>query len=418
LTANRVAARLEANFVISLYSISGRAHRCGVNLLAVPVIGWLAMTVAFAGSATQEPAVYEAKPGPWGQIEYSYIYLEAPEHLLTHFTIPNTTPAWRFTSATETSLKALFTKAGLATEVQAQLLEKQQPVEKDIIIYPPLEILEALLPKSRAVIYTELARNPENAYHVNPVMIASGTVDQWLEDTGWRDELKTKFRQLCYPRGSGTAFSDLRAILGYARSDTETQDIFKTLTRTRALVARLKIEPNSDLAKIADYWGMDDRNRDSRPMLQSLMECGEPVKIDLVHLLPPLARMLLYTYPPMDLAIGGRMPDCHWTSLNFFNFSPRTYFLNTRLATSHVLENYTKVEAPYRFGDVLFFVTEKEGNAFHSCTFIADDIVYTKNGENVLSPWILTRLGDLKSTYLKDIAGRIQGYRIKPTASR
>jgi len=38
------------------------------------------------------------------------------------------------------------------------------------------------------------------------------------------------------------------------------------------------------------------------------------------------------------------------------------------------------------------------GEAAHSCVYLADDIVYTKNGENLLSPcasrtcWISTRI--------------------------
>jgi len=46
-----------------------------------------------------------------------------------------------------------------------------------------------------------------------------------------------------------------------------------------------------------------------------------------------------------------------------------------------VLQDYDKVGPPYTFGDVLFFMGD-DGGAFHSCVYIADNLVYTKNGEN------------------------------------
>jgi hypothetical protein len=129
-------------------------------------------------------------------------------------------------------------------------------------------------------------------------------------------------------------------------------------------------------------------------------------------LLPPFVRKLLNGYPPFELAVKGRMPDCHWSSLNFFNYEPRDYFLDTRLASSHVLENYQPVEAPYRYGDKLFFLTP-ENHCFHSCVYIAGDIVFTKNGDNAANPWILTHLGDLEQVYLSrsGVTGRTQAYR-------
>src|ERR671912_532746 len=50
-------------------------------------------------------------PGPWGQIEYHYIYLEASEQLVKHFTLPSTQPRWTFPGATPAQLAALFDAA-------------------------------------------------------------------------------------------------------------------------------------------------------------------------------------------------------------------------------------------------------------------------------------------------------------------
>jgi len=126
-----------------------------------------------------------------------------------------------------------------------------------------------------------------------------------------------------------------------------------------------------------------------------------------------MARRYLYTYPPVDLAMRGRMPDCHWTSLNFFNHWGREYYLDSRLAASAVMEDYLPVKGEREFGDVLMFMDGTSGNAIHSCVYIADDIVYTKNGENMVAPWLLMRLDDVRRIYFHAKKGRIDTYRLK-----
>ncbi|MEZ5433049.1 MAG: hypothetical protein R3F31_18200 [Verrucomicrobiales bacterium] len=39
--------------------------------------------------------------------------------------------------------------------------------------------------------------------------------------------------------------------------------------------------------------------------------------------------------------------------------------------------------------------------------------MFTKNGRNLLSPWVFQSLDHLKKTYLFENNGRIQGYRAK-----
>jgi hypothetical protein len=144
--------------------------------------------------------------------------------------------------------------------------------------------------------------------------------------------------------------------------------------------------------------------------LESIAEQDGGGRIDLAHLLPPLPRKLIYTYPTPDLELTGRTPNCHWTSLNFFNYSPQDLYLDLKLAASRVLTNYSKPQDGPRFGDLLVFV-DMAGNAHHSCVFVADDLVFTKNGENSAVPWILAKLEDVKQVYGRQPGGRIEVFR-------
>jgi hypothetical protein len=240
-------------------------------------------------------------------------------------------------------------------------------------------------------------------------------VDEWAQDSGLRPALISAIRHLSYHRGETLAFSDIPLLLGLAESNSEAQLIKKKLTRTRTLIARLEVNPGSNMQEMLDYWstGLNLRRKELEPLFQATASVSGIEHLDLLHVLPALPRKLLYTFPGDDFTTHIRFPDCHWTTLNFFNFTAQDYYLDSHLASSAVLENFQQVEPPYRFGDVLMFINPK-GNAFHSCIYLADELVYTKNGANPLVPWTLLELKDLQKMYNLDIGqGMIQGYRHK-----
>ncbi|MDZ4405705.1 hypothetical protein [Prosthecobacter sp.] len=320
------------------------------------------------------------------------------------------------------SLPEFLAKSGLSQSFITELLSPKHMVKEAAFVHllPPLAELENIAPETRALIYTELAKYPENEYQTDPVLIIGTTVEEWYKGSKLRPEIIGKIKKLSYQRGETTAFSDIAVLLNYAQSDSEARSIFKACTRTRNLMVRVILDKNVNPEAILKYWsfgGVGIRRKDLEPLIQSIMELDGVDDIGISHLLPALARKLLYTYPGLDMAKHGVMPDCHWTSLNFFNFEPHEYLLDARLATSQVLEQFSPVEAPYQFGDILFFLDNTTGDAFHSCVHLADNIVFTKNGRNILSPWVIMRLDDVKKIYLYKGNGRVQGFRRKDIAA-
>ncbi|MDB6120461.1 MAG: hypothetical protein JWO08_4242, partial [Verrucomicrobiaceae bacterium] len=199
------------------------------------------------------------------------------------------------------------------------------------------------------------------------------------------------------------------------QDEAEGKIMMKALTRTRALMVKLVANEQTNIPEIMKYWntGLGLRRKDVEPLLQSIVDVQGVDRLDLAHMLPALPRKLLMTYPDISMGRDGILPDCHWTSLNFFNYEAQPYLLDSKLATSAVLERFNPVDAPYKFGDILFFLDAKNGDAFHSCIYVADDIVFTKNGRNVLSPWVFMKLDDVKKIYIFDDNGRVQGFRTK-----
>jgi hypothetical protein len=353
-------------------------------------------------------------PGPWGEIEYHYLYLEASAELVSAFKTPSTVSRWSFPNQTKDQVRDVLFGIGTSADLVNYWVSNCAIEQPDSFhILPPLSHLETLNPEYRARLYQVLSNSDSNPFHKDPVYITSGDVRDFLRNTDIRKEHAEWFEKMCYFRGAALCFSDVAGLLAKAQSDSEARRLFRFCSRTRTLVARLRLSPSTDHTSLNDYWSKGGRRKDVLTMLKSVAEAPGADHLDLVHLLPALPRKLINSYPPLELAMHGRMPDCHWSSLNFFNYEPREYYLDTRLAASYVLENFVQIAAPYRFGDVLFFMDATLSKAFHSCVFIADDIVFTKNGDNAANPWILSHLSDLEQIYLSSNGGRIQGYRRK-----
>jgi hypothetical protein len=363
-------------------------------------------------------ATTQIKSGPWGNLLRIPIFLEAPTSMVETYPLPNTTPRWSFPESEAPRLGALFTTLGLSSTLVQTLSEPSLQIREGgwIHFFPPAAAVEGLSPEVRARLYIQLGKYPVNEFHQDPVLILSDTIDEWYKSSPLRRELVEKIKDLAYRRGETWAFSDLPILLGYSENETEARSIFKAFTRTRTYLVKLNVTPDLDVLGVRDYWSIGGRSfrlKSLEPLLASIQETGRPVELDLSHIIPALPRKLIYNYPGSQTAAEGIMPDCHWTSLNFFNYEPHEYLLDPRLATNRVLEDYVPVSPPYTYGDILFFLRTADGDAFHSCLYLADDLVFTKNGRNQLSPWIISTIEDVSRVYLSITEGRIQAYRRK-----
>ena len=369
--------------------------------------------VAQTSLVNGEP-VWTSSSAQFGEIKVKAVYLEAPPHLLAMMNKPTSRPRWAFAGGTEASVREILLRAGLSSEMLARMMDPARRVEQDgaLVIFPEIDDLLALSPEQRGVIYPELAKSPLNEFHRDPVFITGESLDDWLRQSELSDRQKAAFRRMVWKRGNATVFSDLRTLMNLAESPAEVEQVFRTISRTRALLVELSLPLNADRRALVDYWSAGFAEADTLPLLVGALDRDSVTSLDVSRLLPPAARRRVYTYPTLDQAAGGRFPDCHWTSLNFFSNTPVGYYLDTRLASGALLEQYQPVEGPRRFGDVLLFV--KGDEVTHSCVFVADDIVYTKNGENILSPWVLQRLSDVAAIYQPTPDFQIRAFRLRP----
>lgn len=372
----------------------------------------MALCLGVAGLFAAEPA-WVAKPGPWGDLQVRTVYLEPPENILAVVSKPSSVTRWTFEQTTEKGVRAIMAKAGLTSALIDRLMGPTQVVASgnNVVVLPKVEDLVAIGETARSALYVELAKSAANEYQRDPVFIHGGDIDDWLAETEITKPQQELMRKLLWRRGSAVVFSDIQALLTLTKDAGEVAAVFRTITRVRSLLVELKLPLKEGRASFIDYWSAGSLNAERVPFLAAITRRRAPQLIDVTQFLPTLARRRVYTFPTAAMGLKGRLPDCHWTSLNFFEEEAKDTYLDSAVASQHLLTAYAAIDPPYKFGDVLCFLDNGEG--LHTCVQVADDIVLTKNGESILAPWTFMSLKDVDDIYRRSPDTRIQGYRLK-----
>jgi len=205
---------------------------------------------------------------------------------------------------------------------------------------------------------------------------------------------------LIYSDGEFLLFADPEAIRSQVRDTEELRRLAKTLLRQPTVLVKLTINDESEIAGLAEYWGRGGRRTDLRPLLESVADTVLDRSIDIVHLLPTLVRNHLYRYPRLTAADLDKplIANCLWTALNFFSPRPDDRFLDVNVALNTLKRDYYIVESGFQLGDIVAFL-DNNGNLFHVAVYLADDLVFTKNGTSPMAPWVITTTHQVKGYY-------------------
>lgn len=326
--------------------------------------------------------------------------IEPPEAVIPAASSQPQTAAWQFTGYADARLQALWQAAGLPAAVRQTLNDPANRTVTDaaIVVRPSVEIVVQLSPAARSKIYTALAEFPENTAQSEPFRFRADAIDDWFVDSDLAPETITLTKQLLYERSGIAFFSDQDIVLSRLATAAERVRFLKALSRKAALLVQLKVERGANAEALAQYWGRGRRAKDLEPLIASLARRPDGDSLDVVHLLPRFARTLLYTYPTPSDNPGDAAHDCHWTSFNFYEDQPEERFTNINFVKETLEKNYYPVVGAPLLGDIILFV--RPGNVvIHSCVFVADDIVFTKNGPGYSVPWMLTQLGNVVAFY-------------------
>jgi hypothetical protein len=263
-------------------------------------------------------------------------------------------------------------------------------------------------PQVRASLYAVLARYPENS-HGAALAFTPEELEQRLASSGLSRASVDLFRRLLYRRGDTVFFADDRTLLPMLTDSDERVKLALFLSRQETYAVRLRIDAASDLPALLQYWGRPGRSKDIEPILTSLSAVPGGYALDLAHLLPPVPRRRIYTFPRPGPS-GDEGKNCHWSSLNFYAETPEDRFINVKDARAEVTANYRPITEP-SFGDLVVLVDRETGSVVHSAVYLADDLVFTKNGFGYSEPWMYMQLRAMADLYALQL-GKPDGIKI------
>ena len=362
---------------------------------------------ASASKASPEP--------PWGQIEYTTIHLKRPDFTFTTNGAKVPPTQWAFEDCTASNLLKLFIAPDLTPEQTRSLTNRAcwTKVRQGWQVSPPAETVINLSTPARLRLYEELRKSPQNTTHYHPFQIRADRFDEWLADTDLPTETKDLIRKLSYHREGTVFLSDFEVI--EARLSTEERKLFaKAISQTPALLMKLRVTPDSDVAALARYWGRGGRMKAMQPLLDSLAHVPGGPSISVSYFFPEFARMRLYTYPDPETDPTALRADCFWTAMNFMNEHGDTKFMDTATLRKSINTDFVLVQTNRAFGDLILLLAQGE-TAIHMCVYVADDVVFSKNGVHPLEPWLLMKISDMLPRYTNDQPVQVVAMRRKGT---
>lgn len=342
---------------------------------------------------------FECNPGPWGSLQYSVISLEMSEVYAELFHCREL-PEWFFPGFGEEDMARLAREAGLPPTQMAGFLEKSRwtPEEGGILVRPDRDLVLSLSPEAREKIYAVLESSQRNDWHKSPLVRRAELADYWLSTKNFSPHVVSLIKRLSYRRGDAIVFTDVELLLSSIADPTEKKDVLLRLFCRPTMFLKLRLDSETDIDEVCAYWQHESNSAYLKALLRSAAQTEGGQSVDVVHLLPSLPRMLLYSSLPPGTSEAGDRRDCFWTSANFFNVAADDSLADTGKFIRTVNSDYRAVPLERRLGDLILFVG-KDQRPVHACNYIADDIVFTKNGRGSGMPWMFADLRDVVALY-------------------
>ena len=350
--------------------------------------------------------------GPWGRLWYYDVLLAPAGDMLQRISPPDPVPEWTFVGLTPARVLDTINTVEMPADVRRDLLALFQDATPDadgrFTVRPSRELVLAVPREFRSRLFSHLVGSESITAYTQHIPFPAGfTIDEWLDAGSLPEAVRQAILRLVYPSGDRAMLSDYGALFSLLGAERERLSAHRAALREPAVVVLLEKPDPAEVPALADYWQHIARTKSIRHLLESFAASDEDDRyLDIAHLLSPLERELLNTY--FTPARPSLAPSCFWTAFNFGAEKPDDRFLvipgitteHPTLAGQELAANYTPIPAPARLGDIIGYRRKGAVDMLHVCVFIADTIVFTKNGYTFSKPWIFSPLEEVDALYL------------------
>lgn len=392
-----VKQRARVQFSHILLVLSGMLLMALIHYLFYPGSGRIWSLRQQERNSAKHPASQPAKP--WGNLEYVPLALDRPDDYFTNAIERPLKTRWVLRKKSEQQVANLFNSLYLTEPARSYLLDQShwQRVADSFQVSPPSEVIVSLPPASRAKLYIELAQEPENVPQRIPFTFRQNGFDDWFAECGLPREKVELVRKLSYTKDDNLCFADA-SVFGELSTPAETTCLLKSLWRVSTFMLKVRLDQHTDIDELLKYWGRAGPARVYKPLLESMSRIPEGASIPISYFFPPFARLRLYTYPKPDDPEAIRQ-DCFWSAMNFLNEKPDNRLYEESFKDNQLRTDYQRVPPNQRqFGDLLLLLGPAK-SALHMCVYVADEVVFTKNGANSIQPWVLMKIPEMLGVY-------------------
>jgi hypothetical protein len=355
-----------------------------------------------------------ASGGPWGRLEFVPLVVAPTGDFISRmFHMRSRGEPWRFPGLNRDGVADLFATSGVEPAISRRLLDSASAHSsgQGVTLLPDDVSLRQLTAGARGKLYAWLAGALTDSPQADAFRFFGESLDEWFADAPLSPATIELVRPYVYRQGGYLLFADLHAVAGELSDQAELLRLARVLLRERTSLVKLDVGQSDDLDQLVRYWGCGGREDFVRPLLESLAQFRRGQQVDIVHLLPAFARRHIYTYPlPIRGAGSAGWPDCFWTALNFFNDTADDRLLDPDTVKQTFRRDWRYVADVPQLGDIAMFHDEREV-AHHAAVYLADDILFSKNGSRLSRPWVLTRREQLEHLYWRDAPLAVRFFR-------
>jgi len=408
----------QASFVSGriFFFLLGIACTCLVQALLHALQGTVHSGPAeIAAQARPKPPVvtFASQHKPWGDIEYTKLPLEPPDEVLPDTTQPLAATRWFFSNQTPQQVVKLFETCQFTQEQREKLFERErwQTMTNGVCVFPPSNVVLEMSRPAREQLYSILRLDPVNSAQSHPFRFRPENIEEWFAETGLGTGQVDVLRKLLYTENGALSFCDGALVQGLF-STNDFKRLVKALYGEKTFLMRLRITPETDIDGLLRYWGWESRARAKRPLLESIAQVPGGGTVGIGYLLPLFARERLYTYANPAADPKACAQNCFWTAMNFFTDKPDNRFLDLDYVQRVLACDYERVVGTPLYRDIITLL-DSRNTPIHMSVYLADDVVFTKNGRDSIQPWVLMKLPDMIAGYQARSPVQVAFYRLR-----
>ncbi len=378
-------------------------------LLSVVQLFLIAGEPACAAEGAANATVERREAGPWGRLAVVETYIRPPRGFVADMDTDDEPPQWFINAPGLQVVRKMMENCEIDRVLQERWLTSVVHDESahEFVISPTREEVLSLPAEVRACWYDVLSLSPQNPHQRYPFRSSVRPGVEWVSLDIFPEGVRPLLSNLLYKSDNVVKFADMGLVSFVLTNELDAVRFKRMVASKRTLLAALMVDPDADIEALVEDWGGHGRKERIYSIIEMASRTQSPWGIPVELLLPPIPRALIYTYQQDSPATFDL--DCNWTTYNFFLKEPDYTVDTADLRRDYLAAHFESIAAPTEFGDVIAFLDEKY-RVLHICNYIADDLVFTKNGYSVLQPWQLMRLSDLEDYFQSEFQAIQKAY--------